>query len=198
VSAAVGAVDVLRALSDPARLSLLARIAEAGEAGCSLEAAAGAGKAAKGARKQVGQLTAAGLVEARDAALVARLDRIRDALDELAGADDDEAAGPRRVRALFSRGRLVEIPRAPELRLELLRHLVERFEPGRSYREAEVNALLGEVHDDHAALRRYLVDARLLGRDDDGAAYWRSGGAGDVGSPSSPSQPAAGGDSLGA
>jgi hypothetical protein len=172
----VGAVEVLRALSDPARLSLLARIAEAGEAGCSLATAAGEGGAAKSARKQVGQLTAAGLVEARESALVARLDRIREALDELAGGDDDDAvAGPRRVRALFSRGRLVEIPRAPELRLELLRHLVERFEPGRSYREAEVNALLREVHDDHAALRRYLVDAGLLGRDDDGATYWRAG-----------------------
>jgi hypothetical protein len=104
------------------------------------------------------------------------MDRIRDALDELAGADeDDAAAGPRRVRALFSRGRLVEIPRAPELRLELLRHLVERFEPGRSYREAQVNAVLREVHDDHAALRRYLVDARLLARSDDGATYRRAG-----------------------
>ena len=141
----MGAVEVLRALSDPARLSLLARIAEAGETGCTLATAAGEGGAAKSARKQVGQLTAAGLVEARESALVARLDRIREALDELAGADDeddDAVAGPRRVRALFSRGRLVEIPRAPELRLELLRHLVERFEPGRSYREPEVNALL--------------------------------------------------------
>ena len=176
----MGAVEVLRALSDPARLSLLARIAEAGEAGCSLETAAReTNAAAKSARKQVGQLTAAGLVESRESALVARLDRIRAALDEVAGADEDDAsAGPRRVRALFSRGRLVEIPRAPELRLELLRHLAERFEPGRSYREPEVNALLREVHDDHAALRRYLVDARLLARDDDGATYRRAGGAG--------------------
>jgi hypothetical protein len=179
----VSAVGVLQALSDPARLSLLARIAEAGEAGCSLEAAAGAagatggtGAAARGARKHVARLSAAGLVESRGPALVARLDRIRDALDELAGSDEDASvAGPARVRALFSRGRLVEIPRAPALRLELLRHLAERFEPGRSYREAEVNALLREVHDDHAALRRYLVDARLLGRDDDGATYWRAG-----------------------
>jgi hypothetical protein len=174
----VGAVEVLRALSDPARLSLLARIAEAGEAGCPLDTATGAGGAAtKTARKQLGQLTAAGLVESRGPAFVARLDRIRDALDELAGADAgaEEAAGPRRVRALFSRGRLVEIPRAAELRLDLLRHLAERFEPGRSYREAEVNAALREVHDDHATLRRYLVDAGLLRRDDDGATYWRPG-----------------------
>jgi hypothetical protein len=166
----VGAVDVLQALSDPARLRLLARIADAGDAGCALEAAAGDPRAA---RKQVARLSAAGLVESRGGAFVARLDRIRDAVDELAG-EDHAAGGPARVRALFSRGRLVEIPRAPELRLELLRHVAERFEPGRTYREPEVNALLREVHDDHAALRRYLVDARLLGRDDDGATYRRA------------------------
>jgi hypothetical protein len=166
----VGAVEVLQALSDPARLRLLARIADAGEAGCGLEAAAAGDPRA--ARKQVARLSAAGLVEARGGAFVARLDRIRDAVDELAGADEDD--GPARVRALFSRGRLVEIPRAPELRLELLRHVAERFEPGRTYREPEVNALLREVHDDHAALRRYLVDARLLVRDDAGASYRRA------------------------
>jgi hypothetical protein len=168
----VAALEVLQALSDPARLNLLARIAEAGEAGCALEHAAGNPRVA---RKQVARLSAAGLVEARGSAFVARLERIRDAVDELAGADDDGAAGGEdaRVRALFSRGRLVEIPRAPELQLALLRHVVERFEPGRTYSEPEVNALLRDVHDDHAALRRYLVDAGLLARDDAGASYRR-------------------------
>jgi hypothetical protein len=80
------------------------------------------------------------------------------------------------VRALFSRGRLVEIPRAPELRLELLRFLAERFEPGRAYSEPEVNAALREVHDDHAALRRHLVDAGLLVRDAAGTSYRRAAG----------------------
>jgi hypothetical protein len=164
----VGAVEVLQALSDPARLRLLVRIADAGDTGCALEDAASDPRAA---RKQVARLSAAGLVEARGAGFVARLDRIRDAVDELAGAD--EPGGPGRLGALFTRGRLVEIPRAPELRLELLRHVAERFEPDRDYREPEVNALLREVHDDHAALRRYLVDARLLVRDDAGAAYRR-------------------------
>jgi hypothetical protein len=170
----MAALEVLQALSDPGRLALLARIAEAGEAGCALEAAA---RDPRAARKQVARLGAAGLVEARGSAFVARLDRIRDAVDELAGADDDggaAAGGPARVRALFSRGRLVEIPRAPELRLELLRFLAERFEPGRTYSEPEVNAILREVDDDHAALRRYLVDARLLVRDDAGTSYRRA------------------------
>jgi hypothetical protein len=166
----VGAVEVLQALADAGRLSLLARIAEAGPGGCALESAAGDPRAA---RRQVARLSAAGLVEARGGVVVARLDRIRAALDELAGASDDDGGGPARVRALFTRGRLVEIPRAPELRMELLRHLAARFEPGRAYAEADVNAVLREVHDDHAALRRYLVDAGLLVRDDAGSSYRR-------------------------
>jgi hypothetical protein len=167
----MGAVEVLQALADPGRLRLLARIADAGDEGCGLEAAASDPKAA---RKQVARLSAAGLVETRGGAFVARLDRIRAAVDELAGAPDDDTGGPARVRALFRRGRVVEIPRAPELRLELLRHLAERFEPGRTYTEAEVNAALREVHDDHAALRRYMVDAGLLSRDDAGTSYRRA------------------------
>ena len=82
------------------------------------------------------------------------------------------------MRALFRRGRIVAIPRTPELRLSLLRHLAGRFEPGRTYREPEVNAVLREVHDDHAALRRYLVDEGLLVRSDDGASYRRAGDTG--------------------
>jgi hypothetical protein len=150
----VGAVEVLQALSDPGRLALLARIAEAGEAGCALDAAAPDPRAA---RKQVARLSAAGLVEARAGVFVARLERIRDAVDELGGA---QAA--------------VEIPRAPERRLAFLRDLSERFEPGRTYSEPDVNTLLREVHDDHVALRRYLVDAGLLVRDDAGTAYRRA------------------------
>jgi hypothetical protein len=171
----MGAVEILSALCDPARVAMLGRIAETGRAGCDLETATGPGVSRRDARRQVARLTAAGLVEADGTRLVARVDRIRDALEEVEPAEGRERAGPARVRALFRRGRLVEIPRAPETRLALLRHLAERFEPGRRYREREVNAVLHEVHDDHAALRRYLVDAGLLGRDDDGATYGRAG-----------------------
>jgi hypothetical protein len=149
-----GAVEVLQALSDPARLQLLARIAEAGDAGCALEDAAANPRVA---RKQVARLSAAGLIEARGGVFVARLERIRDAVDELGGPQPH-----------------VEMPRAPERRLAFLRELSERFEPGRTYSEPDVNTLLREVHDDHVALRRYLVDAGLLVRDDAGTAYRRA------------------------
>jgi hypothetical protein len=50
----------------------------------------------------------------------------------------------------------------------------QRFEPGRTYSEAEVSALLAQFHDDYAALRRYLVDEQFLARESN--VYWRVGG----------------------
>jgi len=175
----VSAAEVLAALSDPARLAMLGRIAAAGAAGCDLDAAA-AGAPPRDARRQIARLTAAGLVTSDGARLVARIDAIRAALEEVAPAGDEggAAAADARVRALFRRGRIVAIPRTPELRLSLLRHLAGRFERGRTYREPEVNAVLHEAHDDHVALRRYLVDEGLLVRSADGATYRRAGDAG--------------------
>ncbi len=71
---------------------------------------------------------------------------------------------------------LDRFPRKEKHKLVVLRHLVQRFEPGRRYAEKEVNALLQQAFDDYAVLRRWLVDYRFLGRERDGSAYWRSDG----------------------
>ena len=52
------------------------------------------------------------------------------------------------------------------------------FEPGVRYPEREVDAVLRAWHDDHAALRRYLVDEALLAREN--GVYWRVGGPVDM------------------
>lgn len=82
---------------------------------------------------------------------------------------------PRPVADLFSaEGRLIAIPRRPARRAALLAHLAETlFEPGRVYREAEVNEALLTVHEDYPALRRHLVVGGELARTKDGAAYHR-------------------------
>jgi hypothetical protein len=46
------------------------------------------------------------------------------------------------------------------------------------YPEADVNTILASYHPDTAALRRYLVNEKLLSRAD--GIYWRSGGWVDV------------------
>jgi len=71
-------------------------------------------------------------------------------------------------------GRLAQVPVRQAKRRLLLDYIAQSFESGRRYTEAEVNAVLRGLHDDHAALRRYLVDGDFLSRED--GYYWRSGG----------------------
>lgn len=81
-----------------------------------------------------------------------------------------------RVVATFVRdGKLVNLPTQRAKRLVILDMLAQDFEPGLKYSEAEVNAIVSRWHDDHAALRRYLVDESFLTRE--GGVYWRSGGS---------------------
>jgi len=87
----------------------------------------------------------------------------------------DEPAEVAKVLRVFVRdGRLTSIPAVHSKRLIVLDWLVQRFEPGRRYSEQMVNLMLGQVHADTAALRRYLVDDGLLSRAN--GQYWRTGG----------------------
>lgn len=67
--------------------------------------------------------------------------------------------------------RLKEIPAQRKKRLVVLRWLSGRFEPATRYPEAQVNTILQRHHPDFAALRRALVDERLMRRDH--GIYWR-------------------------
>jgi hypothetical protein len=77
-------------------------------------------------------------------------------------------------RFLDADGRLHTIPTKRDKRLVVLDHLAQSFEPGRTYSEAEVNAVIEQFHPDYAALRRYLVDDQFLTREAN--VYWRTGG----------------------
>jgi hypothetical protein len=82
---------------------------------------------------------------------------------------------PGQLRRYVRDGRISVMPAKREARLLLLDHVAQAFEPGRRYPETAVNQILKGIYDDHAALRRYLVDEDLLSRTPDGT-YWRSGG----------------------
>jgi hypothetical protein len=78
---------------------------------------------------------------------------------------DPDADSERIIRAFFRDGRLVSIPARQGKRLVILRELRERcFAEDRDYPEKDVNMRLALVHLDVAALRRYLVDAKLMAR----------------------------------
>ena len=97
---------------------------------------------------------------------------------------------PSRLRPYVRDGRISEMPAKRAARLVLLDQVAQAFEPGRRYPEQAVNEILKAVYDDHAALRRYLIDESLLSRTPDGT-YWRSGGTVPIaqGGPDAPGGP---------
>jgi hypothetical protein len=82
---------------------------------------------------------------------------------------------PDRLRPYVRDGRITVMPARRSARLLLLDQVAQAFEPGRRYPESVVNEILKAMYDDHATLRRYLVDEELMSRTPDGT-YWRSGG----------------------
>ena len=86
-----------------------------------------------------------------------------------------------RVRENFvdADDRIVSIPAQLKKRLAILRWLVEDFQPGRRYSEAEVNEIISRRHPDFATLRRHLVDEELMQRQH--SIYWRTGTVPNVG-----------------
>jgi len=94
-------------------------------------------------------------------------------LDPVGDTSDADVVG-----RFIKDGRLVIMPSKRSKLLLVLDHLAQDFEPGRTYAEPEVNAVLERYHEDYAALRRYLVDEQFLTREE--GRYWRSGGTFDV------------------
>ncbi|MFI6495820.1 DUF2087 domain-containing protein [Nonomuraea typhae] len=104
----------------------------------------------------------------------ARPARFRELLKALAEPPAQVSDEERVLRAFLAEGRLKSMPMKHEKRMVVLRYIAQVFEPGVRYPEKEVNVALRAFHDDYAALRRYLIDAGLLSREDN--VYWRSGG----------------------
>jgi hypothetical protein len=86
----------------------------------------------------------------------------------------DALAGDVKLRGFLRDGRIEAIPARHSRRLLFLAEVAQVFEPGVRYAESQVNALLGALYPDYAALRRYLVDEQFLDRA--GGEYWRIGG----------------------
>jgi hypothetical protein len=82
---------------------------------------------------------------------------------------------PDELRPFIRNGKVTVMPTRKATRMLLLDQIAQAFEPGRRYNEVTVNEILKTTCDDHAAMRRYLVDYELLSRTPDGT-YWRSGG----------------------
>ncbi len=89
-------------------------------------------------------------------------------------ADDLSADAYERkiLRTFMVEGRLTEIPAQRKKREVILRWLVNHFDKGRKYPEAQVNAVLKKYHEDYATLRREFIMTKLMERKD--GFYWRT------------------------
>jgi hypothetical protein len=90
-----------------------------------------------------------------------------------AHADADADAWERKVLRTYLEDdeRLNKIPDSRKKRDVILRWLATRFEAGRHYGEREVNQIIQRHHPDFATLRRELIGARLMDREN--GVYWR-------------------------
>lgn len=173
--------EILRALADPDRLAIAGALAGGEKSLDDLTRLSSLG--ARGVRRHLTRLSSVGLVRVDPDRRTYRLevDVLRAAAREVGPARDpgvalgtvfDEDAAV--LRHYFRGGRLREIPAKRSKRLIVLERLSLEFEPGIRYEERQVNETLSRFHEDHASLRRYLVDEGFLSRDQ--AGYWRSGG----------------------
>ncbi len=69
-------------------------------------------------------------------------------------------------------GRIANWPAKNSKFLVVLRWVATKFQPGTHYTEKQVNAILKEVHEDFATMRRSLVDYGYMRRERGGGDYW--------------------------
>jgi hypothetical protein len=173
------AAAMLNALSSPSRIALLSAVSARTAAGqdCSLAALAAAlDVPMKALVKEVARLQDCGLVSLDGRTVSADLTVLRDTADALV----EELPVARLLTMapdlsrFFVHGRLASVNFDHSVRLRLAPLLARLLPEDRALTEAGVNELLHQVHDDHATLRRMLVDQGQLTRD--GAADYRRAG----------------------
>lgn len=71
-------------------------------------------------------------------------------------------------------GRIAAFPAQEKKFLVILRYVFKAFESGKRYTEKEVNEILSRYNEDTASLRRGMIVYKMLSRESDGSAYWRT------------------------
>lgn len=84
---------------------------------------------------------------------------------------DKEEYDQKVLRSFLEGERIMDIPAQFKKQNVLLNWLLEKFEKGRQYNEAEVNEIIKRHHPDSAWFRRSMVDRKLMTREK--GIYWR-------------------------
>ncbi|ODG93101.1 MULTISPECIES: DUF2087 domain-containing protein [Bacillaceae] len=69
-------------------------------------------------------------------------------------------------------GSLKKFPLKEKQKLVVLREIVKRFSPNKTYTEKEINEVLTAIYPDYVVLRRYLIEYGFIDRKSDGSSYW--------------------------
>lgn len=171
-------LDVLRALLDPVRLA----VAGASAAGPVplRELAERLDVRPKAVARAVGDLRTVGLLDAEGALRTDVLRTVAASLPQASGTGGGPVEGPwtpeeaEILGRFFDGDRLVEMPSSHRKRRLVLEKFALGFEPGRRYRERDVDFTIQLVYPDYVTVRRHLVDEGLMDRAD--GVYWRIGG----------------------
>ena len=76
------------------------------------------------------------------------------------------------LRTWVKDGRIVDIPAQEKKKQIITRWLAGQIDPARRWTEREFSEWLGDFNEDYATLRRYLVDAGYMAREN--GIYWRT------------------------
>jgi len=170
---------MLNALASPTRLALVSTVAQRESVGadCSFGAVADAlDLPIKALLKEVSRLQDCDLLVVVNRTLSANLAALKGTaaalVDELPVVRLLEMAPD--LKRYFTNGRLTDLAVDHTVKLRLAPLLARLLPDDRVLSEAEVNELLNQVHDDHAFLRRMLVDFGQLTRE--GSANYRRAG----------------------
>ncbi|WP_420628092.1 metalloregulator ArsR/SmtB family transcription factor [Candidatus Leptofilum sp.] len=86
--------------------------------------------------------------------------------------DDSTQAWEQKILSSFVvDGRLAQLPARYKKQFVVMKWVANHFEPGVRYPEADLNETLKQFHPDFASLRRYLIDHKLMTRENN--IYWR-------------------------
>lgn len=92
-------------------------------------------------------------------------------LAELAPTDSETLWEQKVLRSFVEDGRLTQLPARRKKQVIIMKWVANHFEYDTRYPEADLNEALKKLHNDHASLRRYLIDHKLMARENN--VYWR-------------------------
>lgn len=179
-------VEVIKAVSDPARLTIIAHLSSkkysaaelSAEMELELDAISRHLEILKNAQLVSSITTGEEFRYQFNPKAIQQLARLKLSVPPKPNAllDVDLDDNQRKIVANYTNadGSLKAIPTKSAKVLAVLEYIILDFDPGNVYLESEVNEILSRYYSDTTTLRRLLIDYRMLNREKDGSQYWRN------------------------